>query len=179
MTTHNDESLKPCPMCGKSVAVVSTHKEMFCEDEYYDDSNEETFAVFCDASKPHGPGGCGASGGFARTKTEAIERWDTRAQLSAQSVSAVQPVCKTCRGNDADMPCAYPSKGMAGCIRDARLADADAVDAKRGKFLIDNWRFTIDDQPLPLWIGNNAMRLGGIAKAIDAAMAQSTEGAKG
>lgn len=80
MTTHNDESLKPCPMCGKSVAVVSTHKEIFGEDEYYDDSSEDTFAVFCDASMPNGPGGCGASGGFARTEAEAIALWNRRAE---------------------------------------------------------------------------------------------------
>lgn len=30
--------------------------------------------------------------------------------------------CPTCRGNDADAPCAYPSCGMTGCLRDKRLA---------------------------------------------------------
>ena len=31
-------------------------------------------------------------------------------------------VCLFCGGNDSDMPCAYPSGGKSGCIRDARLA---------------------------------------------------------
>ena len=30
--------------------------------------------------------------------------------------------CSTCKGNDADAPCAYPSEGRDGCLRDARLA---------------------------------------------------------
>lgn len=32
------------------------------------------------------------------------------------------PVCPTCKGNDANAPCAYPSEGKPGCLRDARLA---------------------------------------------------------
>lgn len=35
---------------------------------------------------------------------------------------ASQPIkCKTCNGNDVDIPCAYPSKGVQGCLRDKRL----------------------------------------------------------
>lgn len=33
--------------------------------------------------------------------------------------------CKVCGGNDGDMPCAYPSKGMVGCLRDKRLSEPD------------------------------------------------------
>lgn len=29
------------------------------------------------------------------------------------------PVCPTCRGNDREMPCAYPSEGKPGCLRAA------------------------------------------------------------
>ena len=29
--------------------------------------------------------------------------------------------CPTCNGNDGNMPCAYPSEGQSGCLRDARL----------------------------------------------------------
>jgi hypothetical protein len=29
--------------------------------------------------------------------------------------------CPACGGNDRDMPCAYPSEGRPGCLRDARL----------------------------------------------------------
>ena len=30
--------------------------------------------------------------------------------------------CPYCHGNDRDVPCAYPSEGKPGCLRDARLA---------------------------------------------------------
>lgn len=30
-------------------------------------------------------------------------------------------LCQTCNGNDRDMPCAYPSKGGTGCLRDKRI----------------------------------------------------------
>lgn len=26
--------------------------------------------------------------------------------------------CPVCNGNNGDMPCAYPSEGMKGCLRD-------------------------------------------------------------
>lgn len=31
--------------------------------------------------------------------------------------------CETCFGNDRDAPCAYPSQGMRGCLRDERLKE--------------------------------------------------------
>lgn len=31
--------------------------------------------------------------------------------------------CTVCGGNDADVPCAYPSAGQPGCLRDARLKE--------------------------------------------------------
>jgi hypothetical protein len=41
----------------------------------------------------------------------------------AKSYLRPAPVkCVSCGGNDADMPCLYPSEGKAGCLRDARLA---------------------------------------------------------
>jgi len=33
-----------------------------------------------------------------------------------------QKTCPACNGNDADAPCAYPSEGKAGCLRDERLS---------------------------------------------------------
>jgi hypothetical protein len=30
--------------------------------------------------------------------------------------------CSYCYGNDGDIPCAHPSEGKPGCLRDARLA---------------------------------------------------------
>lgn len=50
--------LKPCPFCGNTNLSVYT------------------FSVFCDATK----GGCGAScGGETKTKEEAIQKWNRRA----------------------------------------------------------------------------------------------------
>lgn len=40
-----------------------------------------------------------------------------------------QVACKACGGNDGDAPCAYPSEGKAGCIRDVRLAQATGIEA--------------------------------------------------
>ena len=36
----------------------------------------------------------------------------------------VEQQCPTCRGNDGDAPCAYPSEGKPGCLRDARMQPA-------------------------------------------------------
>ncbi len=36
--------------------------------------------------------------------------------------AALKPrYCLSCGGNDANVPCAYPSEGMNGCLRDKRL----------------------------------------------------------
>lgn len=75
------EDLKPCPMCGKAVAKVTTSSEMFPEQD--DEGNSESYAVVCDAHMPNGPGGCGASGGFAPTEAEAIAAWNRRAAPAA------------------------------------------------------------------------------------------------
>lgn len=45
---------------------------------------------------------------------------------ASQSAAPVAALCPTCRGNDGDMPCAYPSEGMRGCIRDKRRRDQAA-----------------------------------------------------
>lgn len=44
------------------------------------------------------------------------------------------PKCPVCQGDGADAPCAHPSEGLAGCLRDARLRStlslaAAAIDA--------------------------------------------------
>jgi hypothetical protein len=33
------------------------------------------------------------------------------------------PTCPSCGGNDREAPCAYPSEGKPGCLRDVRLAE--------------------------------------------------------
>lgn len=40
-----------------------------------------------------------------------------------------QPICPYCGGNDKDAPCAHPSEGKPGCLRDARLSQSQARDA--------------------------------------------------
>lgn len=49
--------------------------------------------------------------------------WDfLAARSAAQGTQAKSTRCRACSGNDGDMPCAYPSEGIAGCLRDKRLA---------------------------------------------------------
>lgn len=36
-----------------------------------------------------------------------------------------EPRCPYCGGNDKDMPCAYPSEGKPGCLRDVRLSEGE------------------------------------------------------
>ncbi len=36
--------------------------------------------------------------------------------------------CTYCGGNDKDAPCAYPSEGKPGCLRDARMQRDYVVD---------------------------------------------------
>lgn len=59
------------------------------------------------------------------------------AAMSQPATSEATPAavisCKACNGNDGDMPCAYPSEGQEGCLRDQRLkpaaVSADVVEA--------------------------------------------------
>lgn len=54
-----------------------------------------------------------------------------KALAACQSALAEQPAlatCKSCNGNDGDAPCAYPSEGKHGCLRDARLSLAEQDD---------------------------------------------------
>lgn len=113
------------------------------------------------------------------------ENDDLRAQLSAQSVSAVQPV--------ADIRL-YRYSGIAkngeffeAVIREGvnvkdgdklylHPADADAVDAKRYRWLRSCGE-EFDSLQIMDLRGNIVAEE--LDKAIDAAMAQSTEGAKG
>ncbi len=53
-----------------------------------------------------------------------------RALLSAKSTPMSylprtdRGTCTYCHGDDRSIPCAYPSEGKPGCLRDARLAEA-------------------------------------------------------
>lgn len=118
--------LKPCPMCCMSVAHVTTSSEMWPEHE--DEGNAESYAVICDAHKPDGPGGCGASGGFRPTEAEAIAAWNRR----ADSVTPPAPESRTLTGEQIERhqmlagACPPGSEVMlASSIR--RLLGMDAV----------------------------------------------------
>ena len=74
--------LLPCPFCGQESAVELIDSDTFREMQPWEEDDEGNmiyWSVMCDASKPNGKGGCGASGGFMPTKEQAIERWNIRA----------------------------------------------------------------------------------------------------
>ena len=78
------EVLKPCPFCGATNTLkVTSAAELNCEDEEEFNAwpHSDSFAVMCDASRPGGPGGCGAMGGFFPTKADAVAAWSKRAPL--------------------------------------------------------------------------------------------------
>lgn len=73
-----DRTLLPCPFCGRSDTTkfwLSSEMHADCEN---DAGNDDSVAVVCDAATPNGPGGCGASSGFAATYDEAADRWNQR-----------------------------------------------------------------------------------------------------
>ena len=96
----NKEQFAKCPFCGKSdTLTIGKASDAFSEpDECGDPSpymHTETYAVVCDASKPDGPGGCGASGGYKLTEDEAIAAWNRRAALAqhqAKALEGVEPI---------------------------------------------------------------------------------------
>jgi hypothetical protein len=55
------------------------------------------------------------------------EQTQEYARAALVDVLSRGPVCTACGGNDGNMPCAYPSQGKPGCLRDARLAAAPSV----------------------------------------------------
>ena len=96
----NKEQFAKCPFCGKSdTLTIGKASDAFSEpDECGDPSpymHTEAYAVVCDASKPDGPGGCGASGGYKLTEDEAIAAWNRRAALAqhqAKALEGVEPI---------------------------------------------------------------------------------------
>lgn len=70
-----DTELKPCPFCGKRVAVAGTIAEIDCLDDDENSFENTHYIVCCNVNK----GGCGsATGVFWETKEAAIEAWNRR-----------------------------------------------------------------------------------------------------
>lgn len=95
------DDLLPCPFCGKAhTAAIGRASDLL-----WDEENEgpyphtDTFAVVCNASKPNGPGGCGASGGYSPTKAKAIAKWNRRASSARQPLTdlEIEDGLETCR----------------------------------------------------------------------------------
>lgn len=74
------KKFSPCPHCGKTKPVRMAAAS---EDEGFDGSNADSYAVLCDASKwaGHDPGGCGAQSGYYETEDEAAAAWNRRAGI--------------------------------------------------------------------------------------------------
>jgi Lar family restriction alleviation protein len=66
-------NLKPCPFCGKAEIIVLDANEII-EVETEQWGNNPYHAAVCDFNK----GGCGATGGYRETVTEASETWNRR-----------------------------------------------------------------------------------------------------
>jgi hypothetical protein len=80
----------PCPFCGNPrVGFMGNNQEHHPDCECYDWQASE-YAVNCSAQGIASEGvstarGCGATGGFAHTKREAIERWNRRFPSTVKS----------------------------------------------------------------------------------------------
>ena len=91
----NKEQFAKCPFCGKSETLtIGKASDAFSEPDDCGDPmpymHTESYAVTCDASKPDGPGGCGASGGYKLTEDEAIAAWNRRAALAQHQAKALE-----------------------------------------------------------------------------------------
>lgn len=119
----NTIALTPCPFCGKSdTLVIGKASDVFAEPDECGDPlpymHTESYAVTCDASKPDGPGGCGASGGYKLTEAEAVSAWNARAAIAALE-QAEEPFGWVSRADDGAV--------MLELNGDQRINDGDAV----------------------------------------------------
>jgi hypothetical protein len=84
---HALHPLKCCPFCGKwQTLKLTTAQELAVEGEDEPEPwiHSDSWAVICDASRPKGPGGCGASGGFFPSDDQAVAAWNRRAYAGDQ-----------------------------------------------------------------------------------------------
>lgn len=97
--TSPTPTLTACPFCGKTDTLILTTAEELAnegEDDPAPWEHSPSWAVICDASKPRGPGGCGAQGGFMPAEAEAIAAWNRRSPTAPpdtlkQALEARQP----------------------------------------------------------------------------------------
>ncbi len=77
----SNEELKSCPFCGQQAALKLITAQELAEEGDDDPGpwiEAQCWAVICDGSRPKGPGGCGACGGFAETTEKAVQLWNMR-----------------------------------------------------------------------------------------------------
>ena len=72
------KEFKPCPFCSNtdSLVIDSCVDLQNCENYRKCDEEDLYMAVVCNVNL----GGCGASGGFAKTREEAIAKWNRRSE---------------------------------------------------------------------------------------------------
>lgn len=112
------EALKPCPHCGLAHTLELTTAQELAEEGEDDPEpwmQSDSWAVICDASRPSGPGGCGASGGFYPSEAEAVEAWNRRAAIDAQQ--AATPPAVQAPLTDAEVLRVFNGPGLSPADR--------------------------------------------------------------
>ena len=140
----SDSLMKPCPCCGQQESVKIMKAS---EEESFDASNDDSYAIICDFTD----GGCGCCGGHRLTLDEAIEVWNRRAP--AQQPAADTSIQRTHSADvskpDAELnisPAAAPVQAavvpqpwkwlVSWGMGDEEICQTEAM-AKRQKRLLD------------------------------------------
>lgn len=133
----NSETIKTFKVFGEGGVLLTAHRD--------DEQDMAVFAILPQAEAAQAPG-----------KQEALKDvivdilsnhgWDGRlldcnyAEAADEIIEAIsttpaqhqdQSRCPACQGNDGNMPCAYPSEGKPGCLRDKRLGQSHPVAGER------------------------------------------------
>lgn len=69
--------MAPCPFCGRADALCI---EWASEQSDWEDGNEDSCQIYCDASGSVEPRGCGASCGACVDEDVAIQKWNERVE---------------------------------------------------------------------------------------------------
>lgn len=159
----------PCPFCGKAdTPVIGRASDLLWDEESEGPyPHSDSFSVLCNAARPDGPGGCGASGGYFPTEAEAIAAWNRRTAGGA-SAGATQPN----ETNPVSAPLSVEAQpDLAALLKEAR----DALNCAR-RFIENGVEFgaiCMPDAPDP------ALETPGIIAAaiarIDAALPRSNQ----